>query len=167
MLPRVMKLVSAAVLAASLVLTAAPDARAQSRDGFGLGVMLGEINGLSAKYWLNKKNALQFGLSFDLRDDGFNFLVDYLWHWDVIRLRTSAFELPLYVGIGGKLTEWGHRRWRDRDGSVALGIRVPLGISMNLREAPLDFFLEVVPGVRLIPSTDGDIDAALGARFYF
>jgi hypothetical protein len=47
------------------------------------------------------------------------------------------------------------------------GVRFPVGITLFIREAPIDFFLEVVPILNLAPDTDFDLNAALGARYYF
>lgn len=52
-------------------------------------------------------------------------------------------------------------------GKEAFGIRVPLGVSYTFSEIPLDAFVEVVPGLGLVPSTDFNIDAAFAIRFLF
>jgi hypothetical protein len=38
---------------------------------------------------------------------------------------------------------------------------------MLLDRAPVEIFLEIVPGLDLIPGTDFDLDGAIGARYYF
>ena len=48
-----------------------------------------------------------------------------------------------------------------------LGVRFPVGIAYLFDGAPVDVFLEVVPTLNLIPDTDVDLDAAIGARYWF
>ena len=73
---------------------------------------------------------------------------------------------------------WRHSRaagtcWRngkyyeDGNNRVDLGVRFPVGIAYLFDGAPVDIFLEVVPTLNLIPETDVDLDAALGARYWF
>lgn len=52
-------------------------------------------------------------------------------------------------------------------GNDALGIRIPLGVSYTFSEVPFDTFIEIVPGLGLVPSTDFNIDAAFAIRFLF
>lgn len=145
---------------------------------FGLGLVIGEPTGLSAKYWMDKTQAVDFLLAFSLdNDNDFDnddndldrlvFAADYLYHIDVFRPR--SVELPLHVGIGGKLTFWDRDRgrYRDDDSEIGIAIRVPLGIDLLLRSVPLEFFLEIVPGLFIIPGTNADIDAGIGVRYYF
>ncbi len=48
-----------------------------------------------------------------------------------------------------------------------IGIRVPLGLAFLPATAPLEFFLEIVPILDVLPDTDFDINGAIGVRFYF
>ncbi len=139
--------------------------------GFGLGLILGEPSGLSLKNWFTVDQAVQAHLSFDFSDEAFALLVDYLYHFDIARLGTSGVELPVYVGIGGKVLvdaddKDDHHADND-DGSVGLGVRIPLGLAILPTKLPLEFFLEVGLGLRVIPATHADIDGGLGVRYYF
>ena len=143
---------------------------AQDR-GFGLGVIIGEPTGLSAKYWLSHDNALDFGLGWSVgsnwvgRDRGHDyrgrrvhFHMDYLWHsFNAIH---SNQRFPLYYGIGGRLnTGTGY------DESLAL--RGVIGIVWLPLNTPADIFIEVVPSLELLPGTGFGLDAGIGARYYF
>ena len=169
-----------ALVAAAAALLLAPrpaDAIGGSAgEGFGLGVILGDPSGLTGKYWLGRDEAIDFHLAFDLDDDDDHntilLMADYLMHFDVFNLKTSNVDLPIYVGIGGKLGFFEHdhdndRHGHDNDDELGLGLRIPVGISCLLAKAPLEFFLEIAPAIWLIPSTDAHVDAGLGARFYF
>ena len=138
--------------------------------GFGLGFVIGEPTGLSAKLWTSPENAFDFGLGWSIGGDrisNFNgthhgsrihFHMDYLWHsFNAIR---STERFPLYYGIGGRFNSGG-----GYDSSF--GVRGVFGIAWLPHSAPLDVFLEVVPVLQLTRSTGFGIDAGLGMRFYF
>ena len=127
--------------------------------GFGIGVMIGEPTGLSAKYWLNDVNALDFGLaySFVRKNSAVSLHADYLYHaFDIIK---SNYRIPIYYGFGARL------RLVSGDDN-ALGARGVIGVAWLSDRAPFDVFLEVVPVFNLFPSTSLNLDAAIGARYY-
>lgn len=149
----------AALLLLALVAPSAAVA-AENADGFGIGIIVGEPTGLDAKLWLSGSTALQMAAawSFDA-NTSFHFHLDYIMHrFDVIDVESGV--LPLYFGIGGRF-----RARDDRDDDV--GVRIPVGLSYMFADAPFDVFVEVVPILDLVPETDFDLNAALGARFYF
>jgi hypothetical protein len=128
--------------------------------GFGAGIMIGEPTGLSAKYWLDDDNALDFGLaySFVRSNSALSMHADYIYHaFDVIK---SNYRIPLYYGFGARI-----RLVNDADNS--LGARGVIGIAWLSDEAPFDVFFEVVPVFNLFPETALNLDAAIGARYYF
>ncbi|HOJ18973.1 MAG: hypothetical protein GX452_06945 [Ignavibacteriales bacterium] len=142
-----------------LFLISATNLLPQSK-GFGIGLIIGEPTGISAKYWTSSQNSLNFalGYSFAGKHNRVHLHVDYVWHNE--NLIRSAERLPVYYGFGGKLQTYDHT-------DASLGARGVLGLLWIPRNAPLDLFLEVAPVLRLIPETDLDIDAGLGARFFF
>jgi hypothetical protein len=143
---------------------------AQERQ-FGLGIIIGEPTGLSAKLWVSPATAFDFGLGWSVGGDrishyngGFDggsrihLHMDYLWHWfDAIH---SSERFPLYIGVGGRInTGAGY------DASAA--VRGVFGIAWLPRQVPIDVFLELVPSLQVVPSTGFGIDAGLGARYFF
>jgi hypothetical protein len=149
---------------------------AQQREGgyghtFGLGVIVGEPTGISAKLWTSGTNAFDFGLGWSNGGDrlgnydGYynggsrtHFHMDYLWHaFDAIR---SSERFPLYYGIGGRINS-------GAGYNSSLAIRGVFGISWLPRGTPIDVFLELAPSLQLTSSTGFGIDAGFGARFYF
>lgn len=143
--------------------------KAQDR-GFGLGFVLGEPTGVSAKLWTSKINALDFGLGVAVGGDRISynghyngegrihFHMDYLWHsFNAIR---ATAKFPLYYGIGGRYNSGG-----GYDGS--LGLRGVFGIAWFPNATPIDVFLEVVPVFQLTPSTGFGVDAGFGVRYFF
>jgi hypothetical protein len=143
---------------------------AQDR-GFGLGVIIGEPTGVSAKLWTSHVNAFDFGLGWSIGGDRIgkykgsydggtrvHFHMDYLWHsFEVIH---SSERFPLYYGIGGRINSGA-----GYDASVAL--RGVFGIAWLPHNTPIDVFLELVPSLQLTSTTGFGLDAGIGARYFF
>ena len=151
---------------AALALALAAPAMAQSSKGdnkyAGVGFIVGEPTGLSAKFFLNNEHALQFGLAWSL--DGANELHlqgDYIWHrYGLIDLKNGD-EMPLYFGVGGRFI------FSEGDKDDIFGIRFPVGLDYLFTNYPFDIFVEIVPILDLTPDSDFDLEGALGARFWF
>lgn len=133
---------------------------------FGLGFILGEPTGISGKYWMDKTNAIDAAAAWSFRgQSSFLLQADYLHHYYGIFGGKASGNLPLYIGIGGRLRTKGYKK--DKEYETALGVRVPFGITYIFPTAPLDAFLEIVPVMDIIPGTQFNIDAAIGMRYYF
>ena len=130
---------------------------AQDR-GTGVGIIIGEPTGISAKHWLSSTTAIDGAIAWSFVDEGaFHIHADYLLHsFHLIRIEEG--KLPFYYGIGGRL---------KTSGDARLGVRVPLGLAYIFQTTPIDIFLEIVPILDIIPQTDFRINAALGARYFF
>lgn len=138
--------------------------------GFGMGLILGEPTGLSAKLWTSKINAFDFGLGLSVGGDRISykghydngsrihFHMDYLWH--AFNVISSTERFPLYYGFGGRFNSGG-----GYDGSI--GIRGVFGIAWFPHSTPIDVFLELVPVLQITSSTGLGIDAGLGIRYFF
>lgn len=149
--------------------------RFEANKTFGLGLELGSPAGLTAKYFLSDSNALQFGLGWYngyYRDNfGLHVYGDYLWH-PVSLVSASAFELPLFVGVGLHFNNFEDRRDRDRYyDAYGFGIRVPVGIAFDFNEVPLDIFLQLVPSINFYNGYRDDfglwVDFSIGIRYWF
>ena len=158
------------------LLLAVEDSLAQQREfgfgkNFGLGVIVGEPTGISAKLWTSNDTAFDFGLGWSMggdrigRYDGFynggsrvHFHMDYLWHsFDAIR---STERFPLYYGLGGRLNN-------GAGYNSSLAVRGVLGIAWLPLGTPIDVFLELVPSLQLTSTTGFGVDAGFGARYFF
>jgi len=138
--------------------------------GFGMGLILGEPTGLSAKLWTSKDNAFDFGLGVSLGGDRIkykgdynrtgriHFHMDYLWH--SFNAISSTERFPLYYGIGGRFNSGA-----GYEGSI--GVRGVFGIAWFPHSTPIDVFLELVPVFQVTPLTGLGIDAGLGIRYFF
>lgn len=138
--------------------------------GFGLGIIVGEPTGLSAKLWTSNVNAFDFGLGLSVGGDRISFKgnynngsrvhfhMDYLWH--SFNAISSSEKFPLYYGLGGRFNSGG-----GYDGSF--GVRGVFGIAWFPRATPIDIFFELVPVLQITPSLGFGIDAGLGIRYFF
>lgn len=127
---------------------------------FGLGIIVGEPTGVSAKLFMSQTTALQGAVAWSVGgEDAFHVQVDYVMHnYGLIPVEEG--RLPLYYGIGGRV-----RIREHHDDNV--GVRIPVGLSYEFANAPFDVFGELVPLLDLTPDTDFDIEGGLGVRFYF
>jgi len=149
-----------AIVAACCLLGAPASGLAQ--EGFGLGVILGEPTGVSAKLWLGGNRAVAAAAAWSLAEENaFQFHADYLWHNFALFRPDVPGRFALYYGVGGRL------KIQDEEHKDVVGARFPLGLAYHFPQAPVDLFVEVVPALDLLPDTGFDLDAALGARFYF
>ena len=157
----------------------------EANKTFGLGIMLGAPTGLSGKYFVGRSTAIDFGVGtiYDYRDRrGFHIHGDFLWH-PVSLASTHALELPFYIGVGARFLD-GQRCYVYQPngrcdyyyhGYSAFGVRVPLGLSLDFNNVPLDVFFEVVPVLDFLTSRDPaydsavyfDVNGAIGVRYYF
>ena len=135
--------------------------------GFGMGIILGEPTGLSAKAWTSNDNAFDFALAWsfnnyhhgnDYDNDGDVLLqADYVWHF-FNAISVSSGKLPIYVGVGARVV---------LADDPSFGVRIPVGIDYLFANAPIDIFLELVPILDLSPSTDFGIGGGIGIRYWF
>jgi len=125
---------------------------------FGLGIILGEPTGVSAKLWTGGDNAFDFAAAWSFKGDGHLLLqADYVWHiFNLIPI--SSGKLPFYVGVGGRVV---------LADDPLIGVRVPLGLDYMFADAPVDIFVELVPILDLAPETDFDFGGGIGARYWF
>lgn len=125
----------------------------------GVGLILGEPTGASAKLWGPKSTAFQFAAAVSFEHETALHL-----HGDFVDHRRDLFEvepgsLPLYYGVG--------LRVKFFDADAAIGVRFPVGLNYLFEDDPFDAFIEVVPILDLAPDTDFSLNASLGARYYF
>ena len=126
--------------------------------GFGMGLILGEPTGLSAKLWTSGDNAFDFAAAWSFKGDGHLLLqADYVWHFFNL-MPVSPGKLPLYIGIGGRVV---------LADDPSFGIRIPIGIDYLFADAPIDVFLELVPILDLSPETDIGVGGGIGIRYWF
>ena len=126
-------------------------------SGFGAGVIFGEPTGLSLKSWMSSKTAVDAAVTWSALDDFLYIHADFLIHnFNVIDV--SDGQLPLYFGLGAKV---------GFGNDVIFGARIPIGLDYMFSGAPIDIFVEIVPGLTLLPEPGFDIDGGIGIRYWF
>ena len=139
------------------ILLCAGAAHAQDK-GFGIGIILGEPTGISAKKWIGSHSAIDAAVAWSFGQGGsFHLHADYLHH-NFNLFDVESGRLPLYFGIGIRF---------KTDPETTLGARFPVGICYIFEKAPLDIFLEIGPVLDLIPGMSFEFTGSIGARFYF
>lgn len=173
------------VLAALLLAAGTSEARRSRKMGgekyvangkFGLGLELGAPFGLNGKYFLSDDRALNFGIGalydnyYDDRD-GLHLYLDYMFHPFVLT-NQPAFQLPFYIGIGGRVWDFDDRRDRFADNEgLAFGVRVPIGIAFDFNKVPLDVFVQLTFVADLFFGYDDrfgpHLEGSIGIRYWF
>ena len=156
----------AAPLAAALATLLALGPAGASGQTYGVGVIAGDPTGLCGKLWLSGSEAVDGAAAWSFRHGGALHLhADYLRHFDVsgdahVYLGPEAARLRpvVHYGIGGRFHA-------GDDGRLSL--RLPIGFTGHLPQAPADFFVEAAPLLDLLPETALDLNAAIGVRYYF
>jgi hypothetical protein len=169
---------SVLIFLAALFAVSMAGAQPAASSNIGLGFELGNPSGLSLKLPQGPDHAFQFLLAFDdhsgdnwnnrgwsdncneaTNDCSGRFYLgaDYLWYnYNAIPVKQG--RLPFYYGPG---------LWTSLSNSSAVGMRFVLGLEYQFATAPFDIFLEIAPGIRVIPNTSGYVSSGLGARFFF
>ena len=129
-----------------------------AQNNLGIGIIIGEPTGISAKFYLGKDKAFDAGAGWSLVKKFIRVHGDFLLHNDNLMEEKLDLPLTLYYGAGVKLL-------LGKD--FGLGLRIPLGLLYNFKEPHIDLFLELVPGLDLLPDTNFGFDAAFGGRYYF
>ncbi len=143
-------------------------------DEFGFGVIIGAPSAVTAKYMMTPSAAFDVGIAFSVSD---YFLIygDYLYHFVDAFGKGSRFasQLTPYVGVGGIVVVTNSTRSDDdkffgkNSGAFGVGVRIPVGLEWRPSKPTLGIFLEVAPGLSIIPKTTGFFQGGVGARYYF
>ena len=174
------------VLAVLMLAAGSADARRNRRMGgekyiangkFGLGLELGAPFGLNGKYFLSDDRALNFGVGevydnyYDDRD-GLHLYLDHLWHPLSITNQPS-FQMPLYIGIGGRFWSFDDGRRGIDDNGYALGVHAPIGIAFDFNKVPIDIFIQLAFTLDFFVDYYRDdrlgfhIEGSFGVRYWF
>jgi hypothetical protein len=164
------------VLIAFLLALSAPRPARAEGGNFGLGLIIGSPTGVSLKYYFSKGHAVDGAIGLTtIGNNGLQVHADYLWHPWVLAAEPS-FDLAVYLGIGARLLD--HDRGRGRDDDFHIGARGPVGLVFDFLKSgvPLDVFVEVALVLDFViggddgddhDSVDLDLNAGIGARYYF
>lgn len=148
-----------------LILLMALPALAETKRDFSLGVVFGDPTGFTLKKGLEGNHSVQAHLAYSL-DDFLQISTDYLFELEELFPKKDRFfrELHPYIGVGGAVfisTD------NSKQHDSGLAFRIPFGAEWQPRPHPIGIFLELAPGVGLIPDTYGFFQFGLGFRYYF
>ena len=125
---------------------------------FGIGIILGEPTGISAKLETGFTNSFDFAAAWSVKEDKHMLLqADYVWHnfdFNAVESGRASF----YYGIGGRVIF---------SNDPLVGVRIPVGLDFKFKTAPIDIFAELVPILDFMPSTNFNFAGGLGVRFWF
>lgn len=146
------------VAAAALSLGTA--ARAQEGGDLGLGLILGDPIGATAKYMITGRQAVQTTLGVS---EHLTWTADYVWHG--FELTPQPKHGPLAVYLAGGI------RLEDQE-DVDVGFRTMVGLSYwpKFKSRTAEFFVELGPCYRLANKYDDfriRVDGGFGLRVYF
>lgn len=127
-------------------------------SGLGLGVIFGEPTGLNAKMWTSERTALDGTVAWSFSGSGWLHVhADFLIHnYDLISVTQG--KLPVYFGLGAYV---------GLSSNLGLGARVPFGMAYQFEGAPVDVFVELVPGLKLLPDIGFYMGGGIGVRYFF
>ncbi len=155
-------LVAAAALACAPGPAAAMGSLAPPEAGreFGLGLVVGEPTGITGEKWLSHRTSVDFGAAWSMDGhDSMDLVADHLWY-DHDALDDDPRRFALHYGLGGRLRI-------EEDGADRIGPRFPLGVTYFADGGRVGIFLQVAPVLDLAPDTDLDVQAGLGARYFW
>ncbi len=147
-------------------LHAAKNADNQKTDSinWGFGVILGEPIALSAKYKISHESAVDFGLGY-YWSHSVNIFSDYLYLFPGTSLANETkLNFVPYIGIGGLISLGSHEDVLHS----GLYARMPLGLSLFIpQKSAIEFFVELVPILALLPGLSLALNGGIGLRVYF
>ena len=166
------RLIAAVCTVATITISAGErSAAAQSAEKgtLGVGLIIGEPIGVSAKVYLSDDTAVDAAVGGALLGGGIHVHASFLWHPWVLENRDN-FVLPAYIGAGLRFLH--HRE--GTAGDYHTGLRAVIGMLFDFKTIPLDVFAEVAPILDLVIADDDDhsgigfaINVGLGVRYYF
>lgn len=146
-----------AALAIVLFALCAP-AQAQRAPGdVALGIEVGEPSGVTLFFYSPQGPSWDFLAAWDLDD----FLFVNM-HGLYERPLAQRSDLHLFYGPGAFV---GFRDRGSEDDDVVVGVSGTVGIGLLIER--FEIYGRLVPRLSVIPSTDGDIGAGLGIRYFF
>ncbi len=171
-------LLTAALVAAAIV-TAPSAARAQwNGHDFGMGLRFGDPTGITGKVWLDGHSAVQFDVGWVARYNRFGYYssapaLSFDWVYQFARFGPKSHKVwfGTHIGAGGSFGFVSDNCFWDSFGNKicknALTARMPIAFNVYLAKPRFEFFVEIVPGLRLTPFLRPTLSGSLGARYYF
>lgn len=126
---------------------------APTRDT-GIGIIIGMPFGISGKYWLSGRNAIDGAFSIISKNDLYLHAM-YLWHDYSAFPEPEEGKLPFYYGVGPVI-------YYDN-----IGVRGVFGIEYIFADYPFDIFIELAPVLTMAPEFNFGFTGGIGGRYFF
>jgi hypothetical protein len=125
---------------------------------FGLGIMAGEPTGFTGAYTLSPKATIDGDLAYGYeRQSAWRINSDYIVTGN--RLSDDQISaIDFYFGGGLRL---------KFSNDTEFGFRVPVGMTYQFSNYPIQAFGELAPIMDVVPGTQLSVDVAIGARYFF
>lgn len=135
-------------------------ANAESSVGF----ILGDPTGISTRFFHEKEYSISLTFANHGGDnEGLEIQASILKN----KARLFAIEkqaAELYYGAGIRLIDISEGKHKNE---LALALRTPIGVSVDISNPDLQFFAELAPNLNLSPFSEIDFDLGIGCRFRF
>lgn len=138
--------------------TSASSALFKPEDGFGIGFVLGTPTGISGSLPLGNLNAINATVGWNLGKPANVFAqADYVWFTrDIAPVESGSFSAYYGPGVFTEVSR-----------NPTMGIHAVAGVEYRFAAAPVQTFLELSPGITVLPSTEATVGAGLGVRYFF
>ena len=143
--------------------------RPVDKGTFGIGIVIGEPTGLTAKLYLHDDRAIQIDVGSAFAAGGYQATGDYLFHPWILQDRDS-YVMPVYLGPGLRLIDYsGGSNGSDH---LATGLRGVIGLLFDFKSVPLDAFIELAGILQydfggLHKGVGVGLNGGAGIRYYF
>lgn len=156
--------------AAASATSSVPSTAERQGGPVGLGLLVGNLSGLSFKLALDPAQGIQLRLG----SSGLNAVAlsgSYEYHFRPVVVPDSTYSLPFYAGVGARMQA-------QAGSSVAFegGLEGVFGMSILVKDLPVEIFMEVRPRIVLYtpPVTSSDdvwlgagVEGGMGVHYYF
>jgi hypothetical protein len=141
------------------------ESRPADKGTLGIGLIVGEPTGITAKLYLSDDRAIQGALGASFIGGGYELHGEYVLHPWILQDRDS-FVLPVYLGPGVRFIDY--YSGRGSDSHFAIGARGVIGMLFDFKEVPLDVFVEAGGGVEydFTEHWEPVLNAGAGVRYY-
>ena len=131
---------------------------------FGLGLAVGAPTGVAGKLWLGDWSAVQFSAGGDAGEyQDLAMTADYVLQFRPFETGEPDVSVPLHIGAGVNL---GGNFAENVAGMWHVGPRAVVGMSVMMKDLPIDIFFEVAPTVYVIEEFGWSFDGQIGIRHY-
>ncbi len=144
-------------------MTRGGDVPAEKAGGpFGIGVGVGAPTGFTGKMWFGDWSAAQFSVGGDLGQYGnFATTADYVLQFRPFRSGSKDVSVPVHIGGGINVSA------ETLLGAMwQFGPRGVVGLSVLLRDLPIDIFVETAPTIYIVEYVTWSMDGQIGLRYY-